>query len=448
MAELAKERFDAIVVGSGASGGWACKRLTEAGLKVALVDAGRKLDPSEYGEHRPPFELPYRDRAPEVIRRTRPIQKLFCDEHNYRWFANDLEEPYTTAPGTSFTWVGRVRVTGGRTVVWGRQCYRFSEQDFKAASFDGYGEDWPIGYADLAPYYDLVEDYVGISGAAEGLDVLPDSRFLPAMPMTCAETHLRKRVEETFARTVTIGRTAVLTRPLNGRAACHYCGPCHRGCLTHSYFNSAVTTVADAAATGRLTHVQNAMVARVLMDGPQNRATGVLYVDRDTREMREVRGRTVILCAQALESARILFNSADPRHPNGLANSSGALGHYLMDHIWVGGGAAAEFPDHPGTASVTGPNRPNGIYVARFRNTPKGPRSKEFLRGYGFQGGSSTDFRFAATGVGEAYKRESDSRRRRCGSAASASACRATRTSSSRTAAWSTPTAFPCCGSR
>ncbi len=405
MAELGKETFDTIVVGSGASGGWACKRLTEAGLKVALVDAGRPLLPGEYGEHRAPFELQYRDRAPEVIRRTRPIQKLFCDEHNYKWFANDLEEPYTTAAGTNFTWVGRTRVTGGRTMVWGRQSYRFSDLDFKAASRDGYGEDWPISYADLERYYDLVEDYVGISGAAEGLAELPDSRFLPPMAMTCAETQLRSSVAKRFGRTVTIGRAAVLTRPHRGRAACHYCGPCHRGCVTQSYFNSAATTVADALATGRLTHVPNAMVSRVLVDPDGRRATGVEYVDRVTRERREVRARTVVLCAQALESVRILLNTTGPSHPDGLGNSSGVLGHYLMDHIWVGGGAAAEFPDHHGRASVSGPNRPNGIYVVRFQNTRPENRTRSFLRGYGFQGGSSTEFSFTAAGYGERYKR-------------------------------------------
>jgi choline dehydrogenase-like flavoprotein len=402
--EVSKQRFDAVVVGSGASGGWACKRLAEAGLEVALVDAGRPLPDSQFREHRPPWSLPYRDRAPEIIKRTRPIQKLFCDEHNYQWFANDLEEPYTQAPGTDFTWVGRTRVTGGRTAVWGRQSYRFSEHDFKAASFDGYGEDWPISYDDVAPYYDLVEDYVGISGSPEGLYELPDSRFLPPMAMTCAEERLRNRVKDRFGRTVTIGRAAVLTRFHNGRAPCHYCGPCHRGCVTHSFFNSAYTTVADALATGNCTHVPNAMVHKVLMDAATNRAKGVLYVDRDTREVHEVFGRTVILCAQALESVRILFNSKTREHASGLANSSGALGHYLMDHIWVGGGASGEFPDLQGTPSVEGPNRPNGIYVVRFQNTRNGPRSKRFLRGYGFQGGSSTNFNFAAAGYGEAYK--------------------------------------------
>jgi choline dehydrogenase-like flavoprotein len=403
--DLSKRVFDAIVVGSGASGGWAAKRLAEAGLQVALVDAGRPLPEEEFAEHKPPFELKYRDRAPEIIRKTRPIQSLFCDEYNYTWFASDLEEPYTTPANMPFTWVGRLRVTGGRTVVWGRQSYRLSDLDFKAASFDGYGEDWPLSYKDLEPYYDLVEDYVGISGLAEGVYELPDSKFHPPMGMTCAEVLLRNRAKEKFGRTVTIGRVANITRPLRGRAPCHYCGPCHRGCVTHSYFNSAFTTVADALATGNCTHVPNAMVYKVLMDPERGRAQGVLYIDRRTRQPREVYSRVVVLCAQALESVRILFNSATRQYPNGLANSSGVLGHYLMDHIWVGGGASGEFPQLADQPSLDGPHRPNGIYVIRFRNTRHGPRWKNFLRGYGFQGGAATDFNWKAPGFGEAYKK-------------------------------------------
>ena len=396
--------FDVVVVGSGASGGWACKRLAEAGIKVALVDCGRPVPESEFSEHKPPFELKYRDRAPQVIERTRPVQKLFCNEYNYHWFANDLEEPYTTPENMTFTWVGRLRVTGGRTMVWGRQSYRFSDLDFKAASFDGYGEDWPLSYADLAPYYDLVEEYVGITGMAEGVYELPDGKFHAPMGLTCAETLFRNRVKDRLGWTATLGRSANITRPINGRAACHYCGPCDRGCVTHSYFNSAFTTVADALKTGKCTHIPNAMVYKVLMDSDRNCAKGVLYIDRNTREPREVWGRVVVLCAQSLESVRILLNSANSQHPNGLANSSGVLGHYLMDHIWVGGGASGEFPQTPGRPGF-GPNRPDGIYVIRFRNTKNGPRWKNFLRGYGFQGGSSINFNLRAAGFGEAYKK-------------------------------------------
>jgi choline dehydrogenase-like flavoprotein len=403
----AGEQFDVLVIGSGASGGWAAKRLAEAGVRVALLDAGRAHTSADFREHTPVFGLKYRERAPDLIRRTRPRQKdcYACMESNYDWFVNDLEEPYTTPKDKPFSWQGRMRIVGGRTNVWGRQSYRLSDLDFKAASYDGYGDDWPIGYADLAPYYDLVEEYVGITGIAEGVPELPDGRFQPPMGMTCAETRLRTRAKAKLGRTVTLGRAANLTRPLNGRAACHYCGPCERGCVTRSYFNAAFTTVADAVATGRCTLITNAMVYKVLMDGDRNRATGVLYIDRVTRQPREVHGRIVVVCAQALESARMLFNSHTRQHPAGLANSSGVLGRYLQDHLWVAGGAAGEFPDLPMKPSLDAPRRPNALYVIRFRNTKTGPRYKKFLRGYGFQGGASAGFNLNAPGFGDAFKR-------------------------------------------
>ena len=399
-------KFDVIVVGSGASGGWAAKRLSEAGVKVALVDCGRPHGDEDFTEHKPAWELKYRDKADELLKRTRPVQKdcYACMEYNAHWFANDLEEPYTTAEGKPFSWQGRLRVIGGRTNVWGRQSYRLSDLDFKAKSHDGFGEDWPISYADLAPYYDIVEEYVGISGQAEGTAELPDGKFQPPMPMTCAETRLRTRVKAKLGRTVTIGRTANLTKPINGRAACHYCGPCERGCITHSYFNSAFTTVADALASGHCTLVPNAMVWKVLTDPSTNKATGVMYVDRNTHEVKEIQARAVVLCAQALESVRILFNSSTREHATGLANSSGALGHYLMDHHAVAGafGGYADLPPDPPREG--GPSRPNGIYVVRFRNTLTGPQQKEFIRGYGFQGGGGSRFNYDAPGYGAAFK--------------------------------------------
>jgi choline dehydrogenase-like flavoprotein len=396
--------FDVIVVGSGASGGWAAKRLSEAGIKVALLEAGKPHGDADFNEHVPGYDLTYRDRASEWIRRTRPVQRdsYACREWNYKWFANDLEEPYTTPDGKPFSWQGRMRVVGGRTNVWGRQSYRFSDQDLHGKSFDGYGEDWPLSYSDLVPYYNLVEDYVGISGQSEQVPELPDGHFHPAMPMSCAEMQLRTRVKDKLGWTVTIGRTANITRPLNGRRACHYCGPCEQGCVTHSYFNSAFTTVADALRSGNTTLITNAMVYRVLTDPSTHKATGVMYIDRVTRAVREVRARAVLLCAQALESTRILLNS----EPGGLANSSGVLGHYLMDHTWVAGGASGEFPDAPAPKpSLGAPRRPNGLYTIRMKNTINGPREKNYLRGFGFQGGGSTSFRMNAPGYGNAYKK-------------------------------------------
>jgi len=406
MAEQEKQSYDVIVVGSGASGGWACKRLAEAGLKVALLEAGRPQTDKNFTEHKPVFELKYRNRAPEIIRKTRPIQIKFgvCNEYTYNWFVNDLDEPYTTPAGQPFDWMGRLRVTGGRTNVWGRVSLRFSDWDFKSASHDGFGEDWPLSYKDIEPYYDLVEKYVGITGSAEGLEHLPDGQFQPAVPLTCQETLFRNRVKEKLGRTVMPSRTANLTKPLNGRGPCHYCGPCARGCMTHSYFNSAFTTVADALATGNCTLISNAMVHKVLMDPDRNRARGVLYVDRVARQSREISARVVILCAQSQESVRILLNSATSQHSNGLANSSGVLGHYLTAHVRSGGGSG-EFPALGAKASLGAPAKPLGIYIARFRNLRNDPPYKKFLRGFGYEGESSTKFNWGAPGFGEAYKK-------------------------------------------
>jgi len=405
MSATSGDLFDALVVGSGASGGWACKRLAEAGLKVALLDAGPAQSDKNFTEHLPEFQLKYRNQRSGALSGTRPIQSqcYACTEFNYEWFCNDLDEPYTTSGDRPFSWSARMRIGGGRTNVWGRLSLRYSDLDFRAASIDGFGEDWPLSYQDLAPYYDIVERYIGVAGRAEGAEQLPDGVFQPDMGLTCSEAAFRDRVKAKLGFIVTPSRTANLTRPLNGRAPCHYCGPCERGCVTHSYFNSAFTTVPDALATGNCTYIPNAMVYKVLMDAERNRVSGILYIDRNTRQPREIRGRTVLLGAQALESARILLNSASTHYPNGLANSSGAVGHYLMDHV-SGVGASGEFPEFASRPSLGGPKRPCGIYVARMRNLRGQPRSKNFIRGYGYEGGGGVDFNWQAPGFGQAYK--------------------------------------------
>ena len=398
-------RYDAIVVGSGASGGWAAKRLAEAGLEVALLEAGRARTDQDNREHIPPHALTWRGRTKAPLAATRPQQSrsYACDEWNAEWYAKDIEEPYTL--GTEpFPWVGRLRLVGGRTNVWGRQSYRWSDLDFKAASHDGAGVDWPLTYADLAPYYEMVERYIGVSGRAEGHPLIPDGVLQPPMPMTCAETALASRVKARFGRTFTIGRSANLTAPLNGRPPCHYCGPCERGCITGSYFNSAFTTVPDALKTGRCTMVTDALVHTILMDLETHRARGIQYIDRTTRAVRDIQGRVVILCAQMFESVRILLNSRSRQDPAGLGNSSGLVGRNLMVHF-TDAGATAEFPEFSGTPSLGGPERPNGIFGVRFRNVPGQKPSERFLRGYGYQGRSSVDFRMAAPGFGESYKR-------------------------------------------
>jgi choline dehydrogenase-like flavoprotein len=390
-ASVAREPFDAIVVGSGATGGWAAKRLTEAGWRVALLEAGPKITPKDYTEHVQPWQMTYLGQSP-MLKAARPIQSLCyaCRESNHNWFVNDLENPYTQEK--PFHWI-RMRVLGGRSLSWGRQSYRMSDLDFKAASHDGYGDDWPISYDEMVPYYELVEKYVGISGQAENLPQLPDSVFLPPMEMTCGETVLRDKVREHMGRVVTIGRVAILTKAHNGRAACHYCGPCEQGCITTSYFASPQTTIADALKTGRLTLICDAVAAQVpTKDG---KATGVQYIDRVTREPHEVRAKVVVLCASSLESTRLLMNSK-------ICGDNDALGRYVMDHMYQGG-AAGTMPMLEAKPWAGAPRRPNGIYIPRFRNV-KESTTKGFIRGYGYQGGSSPSFDMGAPGFGAAYK--------------------------------------------
>ncbi len=399
------DAFDVVIVGSGASGGWAAKRLTEAGLRVAVLEAGRTLTTADYKEHVPAYDLPYRGRTKRPLERERPQQSASyaVREWNADWYVNDIDEPYVDTSDPSFLWV-RPRVVGGRTNIWGRGCLRMGDIDFKAASHDGAGVDWPMGYADLKPYYDLVEEYVGVAGMAEGLRECPDGPFLPAMPLTCAETAVRTRLKDTFGRTLTQGRTANLTRPIHGRQTCHYCGPCEHGCVTHSYFNAAFTTMADAAATGRCTLITGAMAYKVLVDASTRRATGILYIDRATRQPREIFGRVVALCAQTMESVRILFNSATRDDPAGLGNSSGLLGKYLMTHF-ADAGASGELPEFTERATMGAPRRPCSPLLVRFRNLPGGPATKGFLRGYAYGAYFGAPFGFDAAGFGEAYKR-------------------------------------------
>ena len=393
-----KDVFDAVVIGSGATGGWAAKELAEAGLRVCVLEAGKRITPADFTEHVETWQLKYRGQDPHRMKR-RPIQGLCyaCRESNQSWFVDDIDNPYTTAAAKPFHWI-RCRVLGGRSLTWGRQSYRMSDLDFQAASHDGYGDDWPLGYADLAPYYEKVEKFVGISGQAEGLEQLPDSVFLPPMEMTCGERILRDQVKKKMGRAVTIGRVAILTRAHQGRQPCHYCGPCEHGCITNSYYASPWTTLAAAEKTGRVSVRTYAVVSHVVMDPATGNAGGVAYIDRLTRAAREVRGKAVVLCASTLESTRILLNSA----PGGLGNTSGALGRYLMDHIY-GGGAAGEMPMLEARAWSGPPRRPNGIYIPRFRNVRE-KQTNGFIRGYGYQGGSSPNFHFSAPGFGASYK--------------------------------------------
>jgi len=404
-----REVYDAIVVGSGMTGGWAAKQLTEAGLRTLVLEAGPLIVPErDYAEHVPTYEMRFRgwgDRR--ALEERQSIQRLCyaCDEPAAKFFVDDLDNPYTHDDDKPFLYI-RGRQVGGRSIMWARQSYRLSDIDFSANAKDGHGTDWPIRSADLSPWYDLVEEFVGVSGRAEGLEQLPDGRFLPPMELMCVEEQLGRAVAHGWgaSRKLTIGRAAVLTRDHNGRQACHYCGPCHRGCITRSYFSSLNATLPAAEATGRMTLRPDSVVESVRWDPATGRARGVRVIDRNSRDEIEFEGRVVFLAASALESARILLNSKSTDFPDGLANSSGVLGHYLMDHT-MGPGVRARFP---GWESQTyAGNRPNGFYIPRFRNVTE-PTSG-FLRGYGFQGGGSRvgwDRGESEPGFGAAFKRQ------------------------------------------
>jgi choline dehydrogenase-like flavoprotein len=399
--------FDAIVVGSGITGGLAAKELTELGLRTLVLEAGRPIDPArDYGEHRAPFEMKFRglgDRRHVDERQQVQRRSVSFDELSHRFWTDDVDNPYTTSAERPFDWL-RARQVGGKSIIWGRQVYRWSDLDFEANARDGVAVDWPIRYADVAPWYDRVERFIGVSGMAEGLAHLPDMQFQPPMAFNIAEQAVRERIAARYKgeRLMTIGRVAVLTRAVPGRRACHYCGPCHRGCVTRSYFSSLNASLPAAQATGRLTLRPWSVVRSLRYDARQRRVTAVQVIDAQSGEAIEFTSRVVFLCASAIESARILLNSASSDFPHGLANASDQVGRNIMDHIkW--GGATGQF-DEWRDRKVTG-SRPNGIYVPRFRNVTS--RHSGFVRGYGFQGGASRagwQGSHLRPGIGAAFK--------------------------------------------
>ncbi len=394
--------YDAIVVGSGIAGGWAAKELTEKGLEVLLLERGR---PVTHGidyitEHKGPWEVEYRGRGDR--RRFREEQFLQSQagpvsEYNAHFFVNDRENPYTFDDDKPFLWIRGYHL-GGRSIMWGRQSYRLSDLDFEANAREGIEIDWPIRYADLEPWYDHVERFIGVSGQAEGMPQLPDSRFIPPMEFTAGEKRVKAALEAAFPdRRMTIGRAAILTQPHNGRGACHYCGPCDRGCTVGAYFCSLSSTLPAAQNTGRLTIRTDSIVHELIYDESRNRVTGVRVIDAGTRDPLEFQARVVFLCASALASTQILLMSRSRRFPDGLGNSSGRLGHYVMDHHFKLG-ASGTIPGLDDRYYFG--RRPNGVYLMRFRNLDDRTAHPDFLRGYGYQGSAGREG--WGRGIGEA----------------------------------------------
>ncbi len=397
--------YDAIVVGSGISGGWAAKELTERGLRVLLLERGRNVEHiKDYvNATKAPWEYPHRggrttamEEAYPVLRRDFPL-----NEKNLDWWASDRDSPYTEVK--RFDWYRGYQV-GGRSLMWGRCSFRLSDIDFEANAREGIGADWPIRYAEIAPWYSHVERFAGIAGSTEGLPQLPDGEFQPAMPLNCAEALVAGRLTRLYdgKRRLISSRTANLSRPLPGRGACQYRDACWLGCPWGAYFSTQSATLPAAVATGRLTLRPFAIATEVLYDRDRKRATGVRVLDAVSEETIDYTAKVVFLCASTLNSTWLLLRSATDVWPGGLGSSSGELGHNLMDHHFRVGAAGRidglEDRYHYG-------RRPNPSYIPRYRNLD-GDR-RPYLRGFGYEGGASREGwsrAVAELGVGGAFK--------------------------------------------
>jgi choline dehydrogenase-like flavoprotein len=379
--------YDAIVIGTGITGGWAAKELTEKGLKTLVLDRGRDVKHGDYPTAtKDVWEFPYGGRATdeELKRQAVAARSGYAiTQASKHWFVDDTEHPYTEIQ--RFDWIRGYHV-GGRSIMWGRQSYRWSDLDFSANAKDGIAVDWPVRYAELAPWYDHVENFIGVSGRAEGLPQLPDGKFLPPMDLNCVETHLQKTMAERFKRKLTIGRVAHLTAPLAHspqRGTCQYRNLCIRGCPYGAYFSSNSSTLPAAEATGNMTLRPNSIVYELIYDDKERRATGVRVIDTETKEHLEFTAKVIFLCASTFASAHIMLNSVSKRFPNGFGNDSGELGCNIMDHhLDVGAGALVEgYTDQYYTG-----RRPNGFYIPRYRNL--GGEKRDYIRGFGYQGGA------------------------------------------------------------
>jgi choline dehydrogenase-like flavoprotein len=387
--------FDAIVIGSGMSGGWVAKEMCEAGFKTLVLERGQNIDPAtDYADSLQPWEVPNFGRVPEDEAAADYAVQSLCyafSTANKHFWVKDSDHPYTTTAESPFSWIRGYHL-GGRSLMWARQSYRLSAMDFEANARDGHGTDWPIRYADMAPWYDHVETFAGISGTREGLAQLPDGHFLPPMALTPPEEEFRTKLQAAFpTRRLITGRCAHLTEPTPehealGRSACQYRSLCERGCSYGAYFSSLSATLPAARNTGNLTVVTDAIAHSILYDPATGKASGVRVVDRNTKEGRTYTGRVVFLCASTIGTAQVMLNSVSEAFPNGIANRSDQVGRNLTDHL-SGLGANGTYPGfeqfyHRG-------RRPNGFYIPRYRNVTE--PGEGFVRGYAFQGGVMRD---------------------------------------------------------
>jgi len=403
-----KNTYDAIVVGTGVSGGWAAKELCENGLKTLVLERGRMV---KHVEDYPtmnldPWDVPHGGSTPKEVLKNYEKQKRWgVNEFKRHFYNNDSEHDYDE--DKPFDWI-RGKQVGGRSLIWGRQTYRWSDLDFESNAREGIGVDWPIRYKDIKPWYEHVEKYIGISGEALNLPQLPDSIFLQPMELNCLESHLKDTIASKYKdRLLTIGRVAHITQGTKsgaGRIACQFRNRCDRGCPFGAYFSSNSSTLPAAEATGNMTLRPDSIAAEVLYDPKTQRARGVKVVDAITKEVIEFESKIVFLCASSMASTAILMQSKSDRFPNGMGNDSGELGHNIMDHQ-LGSGASGEY-DGFKDQYYTG-RRPNGFYIPRFRNLGKQDKGVDFLRGYGYQGGASRS-NWAETvaefGYGKKYK--------------------------------------------
>ncbi|MGW9684783.1 GMC oxidoreductase [Flagellimonas sp. 2504JD1-5] len=387
-----QDSYDAIVVGTGISGGWAAKELCENGLKTLVLERGPMV---KHREDYPtanmdPWDFPNNGQPTQADLKKQEKQNrtgYTTNAASKHWFVNDLEHPYNETK--RFDWMRGYHV-GGRSIMWGRHSYRWSEIDFEANKRDGIAVDWPVRYKDIAPWYDKVESYIGVTGELLGLSQLPDGKFEPMMELNCVEQHVRDKVSEHFdGRVITAGRVAHINSDKkfegDGRVRCQYRNRCIRGCPFGAYFSSVSSTLPAAERTGNMTLRPDSIVHEVVYDPETKKASGVKIIDRVTKEEHVFKAKVIFLCASSIASTAILMQSKSDRFPDGLGNDSDQLGRNIMDHH-LGVGASGKF-DGFEDKYYKG-RKPNGVYIPRFRNLGGSTNTDKFLRGYGYQGGA------------------------------------------------------------